>query len=175
MVNFKKHWNQGHKDEAWVIDTMKRLGYPVEKTSKRLDIAGCDAVCDTSRLSIKCPRAAERTGNLSFELMVYNGHTSTWEPGNWYRECVDYCLFKVGPTVYIATKSVLKTYIEELCNTYRTRGTRGEHEGVAWRFTKLSPQTRQSQIKAGHSHTDAHNLLLNLEDMIKLGLLTKLF
>lgn len=148
-------YDKGLVDEAKVITHLKVMGIPTTVSTVYENIVqdiDCWVTLPEGRksVSIKTQDAGLTTGNLVFELEVFDSVSGQWEPSWWTTGQSDYILFKVGPTLYLMSKATQVPF-----DKYRS----------------LSPRTRESQVIFGHRHTDARLGICSIQKLLDLGLL----
>ena len=101
----------------------------------------------------------QRTGNLAFELEVYD-ELMGWEPA-WYQfgQARKYVFDIEGRGVYVIDKAELVRYVDQ----------------YGWdRVTQLKASTREGQRALGHRHTDASIGLVALRTLTRLKIAKRL-
>jgi hypothetical protein len=110
--------------------------------------------------SIKNQPIALKTGNLSFEIVVFSTALNQAMPG-WFYEHKPYLyIFKVGEDIYITHRKRLLTYLSCV--------------GGFDRVVELSHKQQQKQKRIGHDHTTNLSGLVSIKKLLDYGVIHSL-
>lgn len=152
---------RGFEVESAVINWLSTTNEVKPETTKENVKDDIDCYINGVSVSIKNQERAAKTGNLCFELYVFNRFyrrhgrnfdvVGRWEPSTWYKP-KDVYLVVVSNTVYWIDCGVLTDFV--MSNGW-------------FKKTELHPATIKRQWSQGHAHTNAKLGLLRVEALVE--------
>lgn len=150
---FLSDWCGGHKSERLVRQKLE-----MAFNTKTIDSAksaniffDIDCYLDGHAISIKTQHTCSKTGNLAFELEVFDTKMGIWKPSWFFNGRADYYAVLVGRDLYLIHKPNLVEYVQV----------------YGWdKVVTLSNHTKEKQRAGNHRHANAKLGLVKLKKLL---------